>query len=104
MSIRPAIQEPITNENWNTLPAEFNVFLDSIDEAKKLAESKEIVDPLYPSYDYSWEVDSDIALQTAVYYWNSNDELPSPNVIVEEITEALGEQAYDDWVSSAYSY
>lgn len=104
MSTRPLIQEPVTAENWKDLPKEFNDFLDDIDEARKIAESKEVIDPLYPSYDYDWQVDSDIPLQTAIYYWNSDMELPSAEVIVEEINDALGEAAYDDWVSSAYSY
>lgn len=104
MSTRPFIQEPVTTENWKDLPKEFNDFLDGIDAARKVAESKEVIDPLYPSYDYDWEVDSDIPLQTAIYYWNSDEELPSFEVIIEEINDALGEAAYDDWVSSAYSY
>jgi hypothetical protein len=104
MSTRPFIQEPVTADNWKDLPKEFNDFLDGIDEARKIAESKEVIDPLYPSYDYDWQVDSDIPLQTAIYYWNSDMELPSAEVIVEEINDALAEAAYDDWVSSAYSY
>lgn len=104
MSIRPFIQEPVTADNWKDLPKEFNQFLDDLDEARQNAASKEVIDPLYPSYDYDWEVDSDICLQTVIYYWNSDKELPSLATIVEEVNEALCESAYDQWVSSAYSY
>jgi len=101
---RQHIQEPKTQADWDNLPQEFTDFLDVISEARDTAESKQVVDPLYPNCDYDWEIDSDIPFQTALHYWNSTKELPNPDVIVEEITEALGEQSYDDWVSSAYSY
>lgn len=102
--MRQHIEDPKTQTDWNNLPLEFTQFLDLIAEARDIAESKLVVDSLYPNFDYDWETDSEIPFQTALYYWNSPKELPNPDVIVEEITEALGEQAYDDWVSSAYSY
>ena len=104
MTARQSIEIPITQENWNNLPQEFNEFLDTLDEVRQVFASKQTVDPLYPSYDYEWEMDSTIALDTAAYYWNSDEELPSPEIIINEINEAFAEAAYDDWVSSAYSF
>lgn len=101
---RQHIEEPKTQADWDNLPQEFTQFLDLIAEARDTAESKQIVDPLYPNCDYDWETDDDIPFQTALHYWNSPKKLPNTDVIAEEITEALSEQAYDDWVSSAYSY
>ena len=102
--MRQLIQEPKTQADWDNLPSEFTQFLDAIDKVRNEFASTQVIDPLYPNYDYDWETDDDIPFQTALYYWNSPKDLPSPDIIVKEINEALGERAYDDWVSSAYSY
>jgi hypothetical protein len=103
--MRQVLTEPQSQEEWDNLPVVFHQYLDEIDEARQDAESKEVNDPLYPSYTYSWDVDSNIPLDVIMYHWNQVDSpLPEPKVIVEEISDALGEAAYDDWVASAYSY
>jgi hypothetical protein len=33
-----------------------------------------------------------------------NKELPEPDKLLDEINEGMGEAAYDDYVSSYYSY
>ena len=104
MSTRQIVQEPKTQSDWDNLPLEFTEFLDSLDAAREAAASKKIVDPLYPSYDYNWETDSEIPFSIALDYWNSSTELPDVNLIIEEINEALVEAAYDNYCSSFYSY
>lgn len=102
---RQPIQLPSTNENWDNLPIEFLEFLDQVDSVREMMDKATPSDPLYPSYDYVWDVDSTIALDTLTYYWNKVDEpLPEINRIVEEISQAMGEAAYDSYVESAYSY
>ena len=103
--MRQVLTEPQSQEDWNNLPVEFHQYLDKIDETRQDAESKEVNDPLYHNYTYSWDVDSSIPLNVIMYHWNEVDSpLPEPKKIVKEICDALGEVEYDDWVSSAYSY
>jgi hypothetical protein len=103
--MRQLITEPQSQIEWDNLPVEFHQYLDEIDEARKDADSKLVIDPLYPNCEYDWDVDSNIPLNVIMSYWNQVDSpLPKPEVIVNEICYALGEASYDDWVSSAYSY
>lgn len=104
MSTRKVIQEPTTLSDWENLPKEFLKFVDEVDCVRNEMASKQDVDPLYPNYDYEWQVDSDLPIQMMVEYWNSNKELPKAEKMVEEINEAMAEAAYDDYVSSFYSY
>ena len=62
MSTRKVIQEPITLSDWENLPKEFLKFVDEVDCARNKLALNQKVDPLYPTYDYEWEVDSDLPL------------------------------------------
>ena len=104
MSTRKVIQEPTTLSDWENLPKEFLKFVDEVDCARNELSLNQKVDPLYPNYDYEWQIDSDLSIQMMIEYWNSNKELPKAEKIVEEINEAMAEAAYDDYVSSFYSY
>jgi len=104
---RQIINYPETQEEWDNLPQDFLDYLDVLDEVKsvKAENTNNPVDPLYPTYDYEWELDSKIALETILYYWNQVDkELPSNDEILDGINEGYAEAAYDDYVSSFYSY
>lgn len=103
--MRFVIEEPKTQEDWNNLPSEFLFYLNEVDSVRQSLLKKEVIDPLYPSYDYDWEVDSDIPFNTILYYWNRvNDELVNPDEMVELIQDELGSAAWDDYCASAYSY
>ena len=92
-------------ESWDDLPEEFTYYLDVLDKIRIKKVNEQVVDPLYPSYDYDWELDEEIPLTTILYYWNNLDkELPEPDKLLDEINEGMGEAAYDDYVSSYYSY
>lgn len=101
---RQNINYPETQLDWDNLPQQFKDYLDSLDEAKNELVSNQKVDPLYPSYDYEWELDEEIPFRTILEYWNSNDELPEHQVIFDEINDCMAEAAYDYYVSSFYSY
>ena len=105
---RQTIDYPETQENWVNLPQEFQDYLEVLDNAKnvKAKIANFPVDPLYPTYDYEWwELDDKLALETILYYWNQVDkELPSNDELLDNINEGYGEAAYDDYVSSTYSY
>lgn len=103
--MRQVIAEPQSQSEWDDLPVEFHQYLDEIDEARNNADSEQVIDPLYPNYEYSWDVDSSIPFDVIMHHWNRTDlPLPEPEKIVNEICDALGEASYDDWVSSSYSY
>ena len=102
--IRHTIVIPDSYEEWKNLPQEFHNFLDELDEVRKELSAQQVIDPLYPSYYYDWEVDSTLALDTVIYYWNSDKDLPDVRRIVEEIEEAYGEDAYDSYMADAHSY
>jgi hypothetical protein len=107
MMTRQTIDYPETQESWDNLPQDFLDYLDVLDNAKivKANIANTPVDPLYPTYDYEWELDERLALETILYYWNQVDkELPDSNALLDDINEGYGEAAYDDYVSSAYSY
>lgn len=102
---RQPVQVPVTQEDWFNLPADFEVFMNQVDNVREQMDSSVPYDPLYPSYEYSWCMDETIAVETLVYYWNEVDQpLPDATKIVEEITSAMGEADYDAYVASAYSY
>jgi hypothetical protein len=102
---RTVIDVPRNQDDWNNLPKEFTDYLDALDEVKQNKAKSIPVDPLYPYYDYQWEFDSEIPFMTVLSYWNAVDkELPDSDKLVDEINEGLGEAAYDDHVSSFYSY
>ena len=101
---RQNINYPETQEDWDNLPQQFKDYLDTLDEAKNKLVYNQKVDPLYPSYDYEWELDDEIPFRTILEYWNSSDELPDHKVIFDEINDYMAEAAYDYYVSSFYSY
>ncbi len=101
---RVKLNYPENQDSWNSLPQEFLDYLNVLDEVKLVKFKEQVVDPLYPSYDYEWELDDDIALRTILEYWNDDKELPDPIVILDEINEGMAEAAYDAYVSSFYSY
>jgi hypothetical protein len=102
---RFVINYPKTQDDWVNLPKEFTDYLDCLDEVKRNKAKDIVVDPLYPSYDYEWEVDDNLPLQVILEYWNDvNNELPDYEVVVEEINDSLAESAYNDYVSSSYSF
>jgi len=101
---RPKLNYPENQESWNDLPKEFHDYLNVLDEVRKTHLEKQVIDPLYPNYDYDWELDEEIPLRTVLEYWNDPKELPSPDDILDEINDCMAETSYDDWVSSFYSY
>jgi hypothetical protein len=104
---RQIINYPETQDSWENLPQDFLDYLDVLDNARvvKANIANTPGDPLYPTYDYEWELDNKLALETILYYWNRVDkELPSNDEVLDYINEGYGEAAYDDYVSSAYSY
>lgn len=102
---REYIHTPKTQNEWNNLPQGFSDYLDSLDEARVNLSNSQVVDPLYPSYDYEWCLDEEIPFTTILSYWNDLDkELPSHQKILDEINEGMAEAAYDSYVSSFYSY
>ncbi len=102
---RTLLNYPESQDSWDNLPKEFTDYLDVLDETRVRKVNEQVVDPLYPSYDYEWELDQEIPLSTILYYWNDPDkELPEPDKLLDEINEGMGEAAYDDYVSSYYSY
>lgn len=102
---RKFIHTPKTQDEWDNLPQEFSDYLDSLNQARiKLADSQ-VVDPLYPSYDYEWDLDEEIPFTTILLYWNDlNKELPNHQKILDEVNECIAETSYDDYISSFYSY
>lgn len=101
---RVKLNYPETQDSWNELPQEFKNYLDVLDEVRLSEVKTQVIDPLYPSYDYDWELDEEIPLRTVLEYWNRDDELPEPIVILNEIQDGMEEAAYDAFVSSYYSY
>jgi hypothetical protein len=103
--IRTFIQVPTNQEEWDNLPQEFNDYLDNLNEARIKLSDSQVVDPLYPSYDYEWELDEEIPFTTILLYWNDlNKELPNHQKILDEINECMAETSYYDYISSFYSY
>lgn len=103
--MRPIINHPQTPEEWNHLPQEFNEYLEYLDKVRLEKLSKEVIDPLYPTYDYEWELDSEIPFETILLYWNDVEkELPDPIKILTEINDCIAETSYDDYISSFYAY
>jgi hypothetical protein len=102
---RTLLNYPESQDSWDNLPKEFTDYLNFLDEIRIETAKQQVVDPLYPTYDYEWELDEEIPLITILNYWNDvNKELPDPNVIFEEINDCFAETSYDDYVSSYYSY
>jgi transcription elongation factor GreA-like protein len=101
---REIINYPENPEDCN-FPDSFLKYLDELDEARgKMARSIP-VDPLYQSYDYEWDLDEEIPMLTILQYWNDVEkDLPSHDVILEEINDCIAETSYDDYISSFYSY
>lgn len=94
--MRLAIQEPQSQEESDNLPTEFLNYLNEVDAVREELLKKEVIDPLYPSYDYDWEVDCDIPFNTILYYWNRvNEELVNPVEMVELIQDEHGSAAWD---------
>lgn len=97
--------EPQSQSEWENLPIEFHQYLDEIDEARNNADSKQVINHLYPNYKYSWDVDSSIPFGIIIHHWNHIDlPLPEPEKVVNQICNALEEASYDDWGFSTYSY
>jgi hypothetical protein len=89
---RQIINYPETQVEWDNLPQDFLDYLDVLDEVKS-------------KYDYFWELDSHLAFETIIYYWNKiNDPLPTNDELLSGINEGYAEAAYEDYVSSFYSY
>lgn len=100
---RPILAFPRIQQEWNDLPAAFTEFMNKIDLIRQSKANLQIIDPLYPSYDYDWDIDSTIPLETLIYYWNQTDKpLPDPEEVVEEINEGLGEAAFEAHEVSRY--
>lgn len=103
--MRQYIDYPESQDSWNNLPKDFLEYLDFLDEIREEELKKVVIDPLYPSYEYEWSLDSEIPLRTVLEYWNTLDkELPDPIHIFNEIHDCIAETSYDDYVSSFYSY
>ncbi len=102
---RSAIEYPKSQDDWNNLPKEFNDYLSVLDQARQNKAESIPVDPLYPSYDYEWELDDEIPFNIILMYWNDvNKELPDSDKLLDDINDSLAESAYDDYVGSYYSY
>jgi hypothetical protein len=100
---RPILAFPQNNQEWDNLPAAFTEFMNKVDLIRQSKANLQIIDPLYPSYDYDWDIDSTIPLETLIYYWNQTDKpLPDPEEVVEEINEGLGEAAFEAHEVSRY--
>lgn len=99
---RPHIEFPDTNEEWDNLPKEFIEFIDEVDKVREECNKKE-VKRNYQSYEYEWEVDSDVPLRVLISHWNDERELPSYKEIVEDILDCLCEEAMIAHVESLYS-
>lgn len=101
---RQKVNYPETPDSWNELPQEFLDYLNDLDEARQIKLGQQVIDPLYPTYDYDWELDEEIPLRTVIEYWNSDKELPEHSVVIDEANDCLAEAAYDYYVESWYSY
>ncbi len=103
--MRQIINYPETPDSWDKLPTEFKQYLDNLQKVKEQLAKQNYQDPIYPSCDYLWELDEDISIQTILIYWNDVEkELPDYNTILKEINDCYAENAYDEYVSSFYSY
>lgn len=103
--MRQVINYPEKQEDWDNLPEEFKNYLDHLDKIRlEQAVKHSNKDPMYPNYDYCWELDEDLAIQTILHYWNNLDKkLPEPIKILDEINDCFSEHSYDDYASSFYS-
>ena len=100
---RPTIEFPRIQQEWNDLPEAFTQSMEKVDLIRQSKANLQIIDPLYPSYDYDWDIDSTIPLETLIYYWNQTDKpLPDPEEVVEEINQGLGEAAFEAHEVSRY--
>jgi hypothetical protein len=99
---RPYVTFPISNKEWDNLPNEFKLFIDQVDEVRNQMEEREMK-YTYPSYDYSWNVDSDIPLQTLIHLWNSDESISDIKELVKDISTGLAEEAFMDYYASSYS-
>lgn len=102
---RSVVNYPVNPDSWNELPKDFLDYLEFLDEERIKLTKNNSTDPLYPTYDYEWELDEELPLTTILLYWNRLDEeLPSPEVILKEINDCIAETSYYDYISSFYSY
>jgi hypothetical protein len=91
--------------DWNKLPQDFLDYLDYLDEERIKLTHQNSKDPLYPTYNYEWDIDDEIPMMTIISYWNNLEEsLPEVNIILEEIDDCIAETSYDNYISSFYSY
>jgi hypothetical protein len=105
MKSRTFIHYPKTPESWNDLPKEFLDYLDYLDDERVKLTHQNSKDPLYPTYNYEWDIDDELSLMTIIPYWNKlDDELPEANIILKEIDDCVAETSYDNYISSFYSY
>lgn len=102
---RSVVNYPVNPDSWNELPKDFLDYLEFLDEERIKLTKNNSTDLLYPTYDYEWDLDSEIPMTTILLYWNRLDEkLPSPKVILKEINDCIAEQSYDYYIGSFYSY
>lgn len=104
MKTREHIDFPKTHADWETLPIEFHSYLDRLETLREKKEKAISQDTLYPSYNYSFSLDEDIAIQTILIYWNNGQPLPDDDLIIEEINDYMAEADYDTYISSFYSF
>lgn len=103
--MRTIINYPENQAGWDNLPEEFKNYLDQLNKIRlNQAIDHSYQDPVYPNYDYCWELDEDLAIQTILHYWNDvENQLPEPIKILDEINDCIAEASYDDYASSFYS-
>lgn len=103
--LRQPVQLPITQEEWFSLPDDFVAFMNEVDKTREQMDKEIPFDPLYPSYEYVWDTDDSIAIETLIYYWNKVDQpLPDARKIVEEISEGICEAGYEQYVAESYGF
>lgn len=86
MTTAKMIAFPQTQEDWDSLPSDFLIFLDRVDEARGILEAK---DPAY----YCWNVDSELSLRVLIESWNSDGNSADISELIEDISEGLAQDA-----------
>lgn len=96
---RTTVEFPNSNDEWDNLPNDFKSFIDQVDVVREKMNQNEMK-YTYPSYEYSWNVDSDIPLKTLIYLWNSNESISDLQELVKDITNGIAEDAFTYYYSS----
>jgi hypothetical protein len=85
---RIKITNPETVEDWYALPKDFLQFVDSIDDLRAEKEKND--------FSYCWSIDSAFPFSYIMGVWNSDDNLPTTEEMLENIAEGFEELAYEE--------